>query len=107
MLLTLDIGNSHTVLGFFDSPSAKLLHHFRIKTDHNTTGDEYGLMVQGLLELKGRSLADINHAIMIRSFLSRDHTLYYQAGAGIVSESTSTPRKHAIFSIDWTRLSRT
>ncbi len=31
---------------------------------------------------------DINHAIMIRSFLSRDHTLYYQAGAGIVSEST-------------------
>jgi anthranilate synthase component I len=31
---------------------------------------------------------DINHAIMIRSFLSRDHRLYYQAGAGIVSEST-------------------
>lgn len=31
---------------------------------------------------------DINHAIMIRSFLSCDHRLYYQAGAGIVSEST-------------------
>ncbi len=31
---------------------------------------------------------EINHAIMIRSFLSRDHTLFYQAGAGIVSEST-------------------
>jgi len=31
---------------------------------------------------------DINHAIMIRSFLSRDQMLYYQAGAGIVSEST-------------------
>jgi anthranilate synthase component 1 len=31
---------------------------------------------------------DINHAIMIRSFLSRDHTLFYQAGAGVVSEST-------------------
>lgn len=31
---------------------------------------------------------DINHAIMIRSFLSCDHTLYYQAGAGVVSEST-------------------
>jgi len=25
---------------------------------------------------------------MIRSFLSRDHVLYYRAGAGIVSEST-------------------
>ncbi|MEN8158218.1 MAG: anthranilate synthase component I family protein [Bacteroidota bacterium] len=31
---------------------------------------------------------EINHAIMIRSFLSCDHLLYYQAGAGIVSEST-------------------
>ncbi|MEX0988398.1 MAG: anthranilate synthase component I family protein [Bacteroidales bacterium] len=30
---------------------------------------------------------DINHAIMIRSFMSKNNTLYYQAGAGIVSES--------------------
>ena len=30
---------------------------------------------------------DINHAIMIRSFLSRNNTLYYQAGAGIVAAS--------------------
>ncbi len=29
----------------------------------------------------------INHAIMIRSFLSKDNTLYYQAGAGIVAAS--------------------
>jgi len=30
---------------------------------------------------------DINHAIIIRSFLSRNNTLYYQAGAGIVAAS--------------------
>ena len=30
---------------------------------------------------------DINHAIMIRSFLSKNNTLYYQAGAGIVGAS--------------------
>ncbi len=30
---------------------------------------------------------DFNHAIMIRSFLSQDNTLYYQAGAGIVAKS--------------------
>lgn len=30
---------------------------------------------------------DVNHAIMIRSFLSKNNTLYYQAGAGIVLES--------------------
>jgi anthranilate synthase component 1 len=28
-----------------------------------------------------------NHAIMIRSFLSKDNTLYYQAGAGVVVSS--------------------
>lgn len=38
----------------------------------------------GMISFNG----DINHAIMIRSFMSRDHVLYYQAGAGIVSEST-------------------
>jgi len=30
---------------------------------------------------------DFNHAIMIRSFLSKDSTLYYQAGAGVVAKS--------------------
>lgn len=30
---------------------------------------------------------DFNHAIMIRSFLSKNNTLFYQAGAGIVADS--------------------
>uniref|UniRef100_UPI00333FDDCD anthranilate synthase component I family protein n=1 Tax=Pseudopedobacter sp. TaxID=1936787 RepID=UPI00333FDDCD len=30
---------------------------------------------------------DFNHAIMIRSFLSKDNKLHYQAGAGIVADS--------------------
>ncbi|CCH56670.1 Anthranilate synthase [Fibrisoma limi BUZ 3] len=30
---------------------------------------------------------EFNHAIMIRTFMSRDNTLYYQAGAGIVAKS--------------------
>ncbi|MDC0357400.1 anthranilate synthase component I family protein [Oligoflexia bacterium] len=30
---------------------------------------------------------DCNHAIMIRSFLSKNSTLYYQAGAGVVADS--------------------
>ncbi len=28
-----------------------------------------------------------NHAIMIRTFLSKDHQLHWQAGAGLVSKS--------------------
>ena len=30
---------------------------------------------------------EFNHAIMIRTFMSRDNSLYYQAGAGVVSKS--------------------
>lgn len=30
---------------------------------------------------------DFNHAIMIRSFLSKDNTLFFQAGAGVVAKS--------------------
>lgn len=32
---------------------------------------------------------DFNHAIMIRSMLSKNNTLYYQAGAGIVAKSVA------------------
>lgn len=34
-----------------------------------------------------RESAQFNHAIMIRSFLSQNNTLYYQAGAGVVAKS--------------------
>jgi anthranilate synthase component 1 len=37
----------------------------------------------GLLGLDG----SLNHAIMIRTFLSRNNKLYYQAGAGVVAAS--------------------
>ncbi len=37
----------------------------------------------GLLDFQG----NLNHAIMIRTFLSKNNTLFYQAGAGIVSVS--------------------
>lgn len=37
----------------------------------------------GMLALDG----SFNHAIMIRTFLSRNNTLYYQAGAGVVARS--------------------
>ncbi len=30
---------------------------------------------------------DFNHAIMIRSFMSRNNVLHFQAGAGIVADS--------------------
>jgi anthranilate synthase component 1 len=32
---------------------------------------------------------ELNHAIMIRSFLSKQNTLFYQAGAGVVDASNA------------------
>jgi anthranilate synthase component 1 len=37
----------------------------------------------GILDFDGT----FNHAIMIRTFLSKNNTLFYQAGAGIVADS--------------------
>lgn len=38
----------------------------------------------GFMDFEG----NFNHAIIIRSFLSKNYRLYYQAGAGIISKST-------------------
>jgi anthranilate synthase component 1 len=48
----------------------------------NTSRGFYGGCI-GHLNFNG----DFNHAIMIRSFLSKDNTLTFQAGAGVVADS--------------------
>lgn len=47
-----------------------------------TSRDYYGGAI-GFMDFKG----DFNHAIMIRTFLSKNHQLYFQAGAGLVAAS--------------------
>ena len=48
MLLTIDIGNTNTVLGVFEGE--RLVHSWRIKTDARNTADELMLTFRGLLE---------------------------------------------------------
>jgi type III pantothenate kinase len=47
MLLTIDIGNTNTVLGVFEAE--KLMHSWRTKTDSRNTADELMLTFRGLL----------------------------------------------------------
>ena len=47
MLLTVDVGNTNTVLGLFDGDH--LYESYRIKTDPRVTADELALMFRGLL----------------------------------------------------------
>ena len=53
-----------------------------IEKFENVNRDFYGGAI-GFMDFKG----NFNHAIVIRSFLSKNHRLHYQAGAGIVSGS--------------------
>ena len=47
MLLTVDVGNTNTVLGLFDGDV--MFESYRIKTDPRVTADELALMFRGLL----------------------------------------------------------
>lgn len=51
MLLAIDVGNSHTVLGLFDGPN--LSHQWRINTRHDTTADEFAALIHGLFAMNG------------------------------------------------------
>jgi anthranilate synthase component 1 len=47
----------------------------------------------GFVDFEGNS----NHAITIRTFMSKDNTLYFQAGAGVVAESNLENEKDEVF----------
>ncbi len=48
MLLVIDVGNTHTVLGVYEG--TKLVHHWRVWTDREKTSDEYGILVRNLYD---------------------------------------------------------
>ena len=64
MLLVFDIGNSNIVLGTYEGK--KLLKHWRISTDRQKTGDEYGMLMNNLFAYQGIQMKDID-AIIISS----------------------------------------
>jgi type III pantothenate kinase len=58
MLLAIDIGNTHTVLGIFRKE--KLVDHFRVTSNHADTVDECGILVRQFL----RDQREINDVII-------------------------------------------
>ena len=48
MLLTIDVGNTNTVLGLFDGE--ELIKSWRVKTDPRTTSDEMSLQINALVQ---------------------------------------------------------
>jgi type III pantothenate kinase len=58
MLLAVDVGNTQTVLGLYDAE--RLAEHWRVATEAERTGDELGVVVGQLLELRDRGFEDIS-----------------------------------------------
>ncbi len=65
MLLTIDVGNTHTVVGFYDpdapltSADSGLAHHWRIATRADRTRDELLLVLRELVVLADLGVDDI------------------------------------------------
>jgi type III pantothenate kinase len=62
MLLTIDIGNTNTVIGVYDGD--KLADHLRIESRRSATEDEYGALITTLLERRDLAVASIHAAII-------------------------------------------
>src|SRR5712671_4504895 len=62
MLLAIDVGNTNTVLGVFDA--GKLRDSFRVQTEKDRTGDEYGLQIKALFDFAGLKISDIHDVIV-------------------------------------------
>jgi len=51
MLLTLDVGNTNTVLGLYQSDEPELVAHWRVTTHLKQTADEYGVLFLNLFAM--------------------------------------------------------
>jgi len=62
MLFVIDVGNTNTVLGIYDG--RQLLKDWRIRTERNTTEDEFSLLVTNLFSGSGIKLEDVERTVI-------------------------------------------
>ena len=62
MLLAVDVGNTHTVLGLYED--ATLVHDFRIETSKGRTMDEYHVLLLNLLQVAEVPRATVRASIL-------------------------------------------
>ena len=73
MLLAIDVGNTNTVLGLYDVSSGAarsgggpgaLRDSFRVQTEKDRTGDEYGLQIKALFDFAKLDMAQVKDVIV-------------------------------------------
>lgn len=62
MLLCIDIGNTNIVLGVSDRD--RVLEHWRIRTEKDTTADELGILIRNLFGMSSLTFEDITDVIV-------------------------------------------
>ena len=102
MLLAIDIGNTNTVIGLYNKE--KLINHWRIKTDSQSTADELILTYEGLLQnqpkITGISLCSTVPAVlremrwMLQRYFSDIKTVIIEPGTKTgVPINTDNPKE--------------
>ena len=78
MLLTLDVGNTNTVIGLYqlapDQP-AELVAHWRVTTQRTQTADEYGVLILSLFGMQKIDAAEVTSVIISSVVPPLDPTL--------------------------------
>jgi len=83
MLLVLDVGNTNTVLGVFESPigfestgkTSRLIAHWRVATIQTQTVDEYGVLFRNLFAMEHVQVDEIRGIVISSVVPPMDTTL--------------------------------
>jgi type III pantothenate kinase len=75
MLLTLDVGNTNTVLALYELATSKLIGHWRVTTHRTQTSDEYGVLFLNLFGMNGIQASSVRNIIISSVVPPLDSTL--------------------------------
>ena len=94
MLLALDAGNTNITVGVFDG--RRLIAHWRLRTVHDQTADEWGILLRNLFALTSLDLAGVDGIIVasvvppLNSALALMARQYFNTEALFITHETDT-----------------
>lgn len=94
MLLAIDVGNTHTVIGLFEND--RLVQCWRLSTSPHRTVDEYGILFRNLFEPARFHANQVNHAVIscvvppLKETLKNMCRFYFSVDAVIIGPGIKT-----------------
>lgn len=94
MLLAMDVGNTNITIGAFEERG--LIHHWRLRTVHEQTADEWGVLLRNLFTLAALDTRRVDGIIVCSVVPPLDSSLalmaerYFQIGAMFITPQTDT-----------------